>query len=172
MKTFRTNQTGSKEQFSPMKQGTSLNLSTSRPTSLGKRGSIQHRQKNSLTSYKPKVTSAREEEFKLTPAREDLSTTEYSQRKFKILDSTQKHHSPKALVLVNANQHGMLTTESEMPPHFEEVKEMQIISRVAALNTSSTNPLSGPNSTRKTGTPYQGQGHQGQCQDSQSKSKK
>ena len=68
----------------------------------------------------------------------------------------------------------MLTTESEMPVHFEEVKAMQIRSRVT-LNTSSiksTNPenplLSGPNSRRKTGTPYQGQG---QCQDGGGRSK-
>ena len=83
-----------------MKSSSTLNLSISRPTSLGKRGSIIAKQKNSLTSYKNRLTSGREE-FKLTTAREDLSTTEYSQQKFRILDSGQKRHSPNALVLGN-----------------------------------------------------------------------
>ena len=44
---------------------------------MGKRGSIQHKQKNSLTSYKNKITPR--EDFKVgTTEREDLSTTEYS----------------------------------------------------------------------------------------------
>ena len=69
-----------------MKNSTTLSFSISRPTSMGKRGSIQHKQKNSLTSYKNKITPR--EDFKVgTPVPEDLSTTEYSQRKFKILDS-------------------------------------------------------------------------------------
>lgn len=150
VKTYRTNKTGNGNE-SAMKHNTTLSLSISRPTSLGKRGSILVKQKNSLTSFKPLRS-----DYKLTTTREDLSTTEFSQRKFAIHDTAQKHHSPKALVLVNATQHGMLTTESEMPIHFEEVKGMQIGSKVA-LNTSSVksaNLLSGPNSTRKVNTPY------------------
>ena len=70
-------------------------------------------------------------------------------------DSNQKHNSPKALVLVNATQHGLLTTESEMPPHFEEVKEMQIKSRVEISMESN---LQGPEPTISNYTPFQGQG--------------
>ena len=68
-----------------------------------------------------------------------MSTTGYSQRKFLIVDSNQKHNSPRALVLVNATQHGLLTTESEMPPHFEEVKDMQIKSKTVSMDTNIEN---------------------------------
>ena len=51
----------------------------------------------------------------------------------------------------------MLTTESEMPPHFEEVKDMQIKSKVT-ISMDTNNIASYPGSAVKNHTPFQGQG--------------
>ena len=40
------------------------------------------------------------EELLLTPARDDVRTTGFS--KNKIIESAQRHHSPRALMLINA----------------------------------------------------------------------
>lgn len=47
----------------------------------------------------------------------------------------------------------MLTTESEMPPHFEEVKDMQIKSKVT-ISMDTNNIASYPGSAGKNHTPY------------------
>ena len=58
------------------------------------------------------MLGAATEELLLTPARDDVRTTGFS--KNKIIESAQRHHSPRALMLINATQHGLLTTESEL----------------------------------------------------------
>ena len=75
-----------------------------------------------------------------------------------VIDSVQKPNSPKALLLGTAtHHHGMLTTESEMPPHFEDVKDMQIKSKVT-ICMDTNNVASYPSSAVNNNTPYQGQG--------------
>ena len=81
------------------KNSTSFNYSASRPTSIGKREPFHLKQKSSITSKKEMLGTATEE-LLLTPARDDVRTTGFS--KNKIIESAQRHHSPRALMLINA----------------------------------------------------------------------
>ena len=94
------------------------------------------------------------EELMLTPARDDIRTTGFS--KHKIIESAQRPNSPRALMLVNATQHGLLTTESEIQANYEETK-IRPSNIQATINTEARNyNYDGRNN--KNGTPYQGQG--------------